>query len=86
MKLVSVVKQACFVLHGLKPGDRGLSQKGFLYKLTRAVGVDLWQMCFGVKGDGLVPRVVTGHVALATVDTHVLRFMEFVQITVLLFE
>lgn len=31
------------------------------------------QVCLGVKGDGLVTRVVTRHVTLATVDAHVLQ-------------
>ena len=37
-----------------------------------AVVGDVGQMGLGVKGDGLVARVVAHHVALATVDAHVL--------------
>ena len=31
-------------------------------------------MCFRVKGNGLVTRVITGHIAFTTVDTHVLQY------------
>ena len=37
-----------------------------------AIGRDVGEVCLGVKGDGLVARVVAGHVALAAVDAHVL--------------
>ena len=36
-----------------------------------AVGRNMGEVCPGVKGDGLVARVVAGHVALAAVDAHV---------------
>ena len=41
--------------------------------LTSAVIVDLGNMCDRVKLDGLVSRVIAGHVALSTVDAHVLK-------------
>ena len=40
---------------------------------TRAGVGDLGQVGLGIERDGLVARVVTRHVALAAVDTHVLR-------------
>ena len=37
-----------------------------------AVRGDVWEVSDGIKCDGLVAAVVAGHVALATVDAHVL--------------
>ena len=41
--------------------------------LTCAVIRDVGEVGAGVERDGLVARVVTRHVTLATVDTHVLE-------------
>ena len=38
----------------------------------RTVRGHMREVCLGVKGDGLVARVVADHVALSTVDAHVL--------------
>ena len=41
--------------------------------LTCTLIGDMRQVGISIKGDGLVARVIAGHVALAAVDTHVLQ-------------
>ena len=40
---------------------------------TSAVVRYIGKMRLRIKGDGLISRIIAGHVALATIDTHVLQ-------------
>ena len=51
-------------------------QECALTELTCTVIGDVRQVSLCIKSDGLVARVIAGHVALATVDAHVLSHRE----------
>lgn len=46
---------------------------GQTHRAACAVVGDLWNMCFGIKSNGLITRIIAGHVTFSTVYTHILK-------------